>query len=72
MVSRARLWCPGAMMLCADTSDRLSWLGLVLALALVSAGAEAEYRQLCTSVPSACEYTGPDAPKLDVDVCAAR
>ncbi len=27
------------------------------------------YRYLCTSVPSACEYTGPDAPVLRADVC---
>jgi hypothetical protein len=47
----------------------LPWLLLALALALTPARGEAEYRQLCASVPSACEYTGPQAPKLDVDVC---
>jgi len=27
------------------------------------------YRDLCTSVPEACEYTGPDAPALAAEVC---
>jgi hypothetical protein len=40
-------------------------LGLVLAPTNVSA----QYRYLCTSIPSACSYTGPDAPSLGADVC---
>jgi hypothetical protein len=57
------------MILPANTNGRLLWLGLVLGLAIVPAAADAEYRQLCSSIPTACDYTGPDAPKLDVDVC---
>ena len=30
------------------------------------------YRDLCSSVPSACEYTGPDAPVLAAVVCWER
>ena len=38
--------------------------------AVVPSVAQAEqYRDLCTSVPSACEYTTPDVPVLDADVC---
>ncbi|MFV8755775.1 hypothetical protein ACNOYE_34930 [Nannocystaceae bacterium ST9] len=42
-----------------------------LGLALFSwAGpAEASQRYLCTSVPAACEYAGPDAPVLRAEVC---
>jgi hypothetical protein len=29
-------------------------------------------RPLCSSVPAACEYTGPDAPKFDGEVCWSR
>lgn len=37
---------------------------------LVGAGpAEASQRYLCTSVPRACEYAGPDAPVLAANVC---
>ncbi len=31
--------------------------------------AASEYRYLCTSVPSACEYAPPTAPSLKADVC---
>lgn len=33
------------------------------------ASADAEYRDLCISVAGACEWSGPDAPKFDGDVC---
>ena len=39
---------------------------LLLLPATASAG---QYRDLCASVPGACEPTGPDAPTIDVDVC---
>jgi hypothetical protein len=29
-------------------------------------------RPLCASVPAACEYTGPDAPTFDGEVCWSR
>lgn len=41
---------------------------LTLAL-LLPVHASAEYRELCTSAPGACVYTGPDAPRLDATVC---
>ncbi|MFV8755754.1 hypothetical protein ACNOYE_34820 [Nannocystaceae bacterium ST9] len=48
-------------------------LAFVLALGLGSQDAHATtYRDLCTSVPSECEYTGPDAPVLAVNVCWSR
>ncbi len=48
-------------------------LAFVLALGLGSQDAHAtNYRDLCSSVPSACEYTGPSAPILAVDVCWSR
>ena len=48
-------------------------LAFVLALGLGSRDALAtNYRDLCSSVPSACEYTGPNAPVLAVDVCWSR
>lgn len=37
---------------------------------LASTDAHADYRYLCTSVPSACEYVPDDSvPVLDADVC---
>lgn len=42
-------------------------LGCVLLLG--PADVEAQYRHLCTSIPSACTYTGPNAPTLAADVC---
>jgi len=46
---------------------------LVLVLGLGSQDAHAtNYRDLCSSVPSACEYSGPSAPVLAVDVCWSR
>lgn len=36
---------------------------------LSPAGVAAQYRELCASVPSACEYTGPNAPLLQANVC---
>jgi hypothetical protein len=42
---------------------------LGLALILGSSPAHAAQRYLCTSVPSACEYAGPDAPLLNANVC---
>ncbi len=48
-------------------------LAFVLALGLGSQDAHAtNYRDLCSSVPSACEYSGPSAPVLAVDVCWSR
>lgn len=38
-------------------------------LFLMPDDADAQYRYLCTSVPSACTYTGPDAPMLEANVC---
>jgi hypothetical protein len=40
-----------------------------LALIAIPLTADAEYRDLCTSVPSACEYTPATVPKLLADVC---
>lgn len=42
---------------------------LAATLSLAPAAASATYRDLCASVPAACEYTGPDAPALGADVC---
>lgn len=44
-------------------------VGLVgLGLAFAPLSASAEYRDLCDS-SRVCEYTGPNAPVLDADVC---
>jgi hypothetical protein len=55
------------------TRSRRSVLGstlAALALALLSpASVDAQYRELCTSVPSQCTHTGPDAPQLQANVC---
>ncbi|MFV8754494.1 hypothetical protein ACNOYE_28430 [Nannocystaceae bacterium ST9] len=46
---------------------------LAVAMLLVPARADATtYRSLATSAPSACVYTGPDAPVLKADVCWNR
>ncbi len=46
---------------------------LVVALVLGLAGVDAHATQdLCSSVPTACEYTGPTAPVLAVNVCWFR
>lgn len=47
---------------------------LMLGLGLMLAPTEgvAQYRYLCTSIPDACEHTGPDAPTLNADVCWGR
>lgn len=45
----------------------------MLALGLASSNAEATtYQDLCTSVPSECEYTGPNTPVLVSNVCWNR
>jgi hypothetical protein len=45
----------------------------VVALVLGLAGVDAHATQdLCSSVPTACEYTGPTAPVLAVNVCWFR
>jgi len=46
-------------------------LAVVVTLGLVSSqdAHATTYRDLCGSVPSACQYTGPDAPVLVVNVC---
>jgi hypothetical protein len=41
----------------------------LLALLLMPAPASASYRDLCTSNPGACQYSGPAAPALAADVC---
>jgi hypothetical protein len=47
--------------------------GLVVALVVGLAGVDAHATQdLCSSVPTACEYTGPTAPVLAVNVCWFR
>lgn len=48
-------------------------LAFVVSLGLASSEAHATtYRDLCSSVPSECEYTGPDAPVLVANVCWDR
>lgn len=49
-------------------------LALVVVLALAgSHDAHAStYRDLCSSVPGECEYTGPNAPVLAANVCWSR
>lgn len=42
---------------------------LAATLSLAPRAASATYRDLCASVPAACEYTGPDAAVLGADVC---
>ncbi|MFV8754114.1 hypothetical protein ACNOYE_26510 [Nannocystaceae bacterium ST9] len=55
---------------------RIKALTLAFAVVLGLAGATqahaANYRDLCSAVPGECEYTGPDAPVLAVDVCWSR
>jgi hypothetical protein len=41
-------------------------------LALLPTDANATYRDFCASVPSACVYTGPDAPVLAAVVCWSK
>jgi len=41
----------------------------LLALLLAPVNADASYRELCSSSPRACDYTGPDAPMLAANVC---
>ena len=41
------------------------WLAAVVPTVVQAA----QYRDLCASVPSACEPTGPEAPVFDADVC---
>jgi hypothetical protein len=48
---------------------RLALPSLVLVFLLAPMDAGAQYRYLCTSIPSACTYTGPYAPGLAADVC---
>lgn len=48
---------------------RLSLTSLALAFLLAPSDVDAQYRYLCTSIPSACMYTGPDAPQLNANVC---
>jgi hypothetical protein len=43
---------------------------LIVGLTLGPAEADAtQYRYLCTSIPAACTYTGPNAPTLGAEVC---
>lgn len=51
---------------------KLSAIVLAFAGVLVSVDAHATTRDLCTSVPGECEYTGPDAPVLAANVCWFR
>lgn len=48
---------------------RLALPTLALVFVLAPGDVGAQYRNLCTSIPSACTYTGPDAPVLDATVC---
>lgn len=52
----------------------MAGLALVVGLGLFDtpAAMATNYRDLCGSVPSACEYTGPDAPLLAAAVCWER
>lgn len=44
--------------------------GLALAFMLLRPeSVEGQYRELCTSVPSMCDYAGPNAPLLQANVC---
>lgn len=46
---------------------------LTLALTLATTQAHATtYRDLCTSIPDQCDYTGPNAPVLAANVCWSR
>ena len=56
------------------TLGSLSSFVLVIVVGMVGShpASATTYRDLCGSVPSACEYTGPDAPVLAVAVCWAR
>ncbi len=49
-----------------------SSLLLVAGLLASSIANATPYRDLCGSVPSACEYTGPEAPLLEAVVCWSR
>lgn len=49
-----------------------AFLMLGVGLMLAPSDGVAQYRDLCTSIPSACEHTGPDAPRLNADVCWGR
>jgi hypothetical protein len=64
---RWRRACYGSSM--ARSLARLALPTLALALALQPGDVVAQYRYLCTSIPSACTYTGPDAPALKENVC---
>ncbi|MFV8749498.1 hypothetical protein ACNOYE_02980 [Nannocystaceae bacterium ST9] len=57
-----------------NSGSSLSALAFALASGLLgSPVADATtYRDLCAAVPSACEYTGPDAPVLAAVVCWSR
>lgn len=47
-----------------------SILAVPTVLVLLSpTGVEAQYRELCTSVPSVCAYSSPNAPLLQANVC---
>ena len=52
----------------------LAGLALLAAIGLLDTpiAKATNYRDLCSSVPSACEYTGPDAPVLAAVVCWER
>jgi hypothetical protein len=49
--------------------SRLALPVLSLVLLLAPADVDAQYRYLCASAPSACTYTGPNAPMLNATVC---
>lgn len=51
------------------SSKLASLLILVGAIAVANPANASDYRDLCSSARGACEYTGPDAPRLDIDVC---
>ncbi|MFO7562277.1 MAG: hypothetical protein R6X02_06510 [Enhygromyxa sp.] len=49
--------------------SRLALPTLALTILLTPADAGAKPRDLCTSVPSVCTYTGPNVPVLAAEVC---
>lgn len=55
-------------------TSSISTLALVVVFGLAN-GQEAHattFRDLCSSVPGECEFTGPDAPVLAANVCWSR
>jgi hypothetical protein len=51
---------------------RLALPTLALVFVLAPSDVDAQYRNLCTSIPSQCIYTPANVPKLDANVCYGR